>query len=472
MNQSRRKFLHQSGLASLGFLGLNQCFISGCRLPAAVNNGYGRLTYSEGNILKLPEKFTAKVISRKGDKMSDGLLSPGSHDGMGSFKLKNERMILIRNHELTPGSLDDGPFGSNNELISKISRDQVYDFAKDSNKTCVGGTTTMVYNEALQKVELEYLSLVGTVRNCSGGKTPWNSWISCEETSVKTGDEKGLLEKDHGYNFEVFASEKIVLEKPVPIKSMGRFVHESAAVHTSTGIVYQTEDQGNGLLYRYLPNATGTPGPGWLHKGGRLQCLVINEWKKADTRNYTGSKLSVFPEKKLFDVSWVDLDDVEAQDNDLRIRGYEMGAAIFSSGEGMIYGNDEMFFTASSGGKAGNGQIFRYIPSKYEGQPREKDEPGRLELFIESRSQDTFRFCDNITVAPWGDVIICEDKQDARVIGITPGGKSYVLAQNVGYRESEFAGPVFSPSGKTLFVNIQTPGLTLAVTGPWKNFKG
>jgi len=248
---------------------------------------------------------------------------------------------------------------------------------------------------------------------------------------------------------------------------MGRFVHESVAVHPATGIVYQTEDEGNGMLYRYIPNAT-TSGPGSLQKGGRLQCLVINQWKGADTRNFADGGSQLFPERKLFDVSWMDLDNIDSPDNDLRLRGHAKGAAIFASGEGMICGNNEIFFTASSGGKAGNGQIYRYIPSKYEGQSREKDEPGRIELFIESKSIDTFRFCDNITVAPWGDIIICEDKEDARIIGITTKGKSYIIAQNIGYRESEFAGPVFSPSGKTLFVNIQTPGLTLAITGPWK----
>ena len=78
-----------------------------------------------------------------------------------------------------------------------------------------------------------------------------------------------------------------------------------------------------------------------------------------------------------------------------------------------------------------------------------------------------FQNCDNLTIAPWGDVIICEDKSDARIVGITPEGKTYLIAKNIGYRQSEFAGPVFSPSGRTLFINIQSPGLTLAITGPW-----
>jgi secreted PhoX family phosphatase len=321
----------------------------------------------------------------------------------------------------------------------------------------------MVYNEETQKVELEYLSLVGTIRNCSGGVTPWGSWITCEETGSKKGDENGKLEKDHGYNFEIPATDKIGLIDPVPLKAMGRFVHESVAVHPTLGIVYQTEDEGNGLLYRFIPNEYGK-----LHKGGKLQCLSIKEWTSADTRNWKGRKTDVFPEKKAFDVEWIDLDNVEAPEGDLRHRGHKLGGALFASGEGMSYGNNEVFFTAASGGSEGKGQIFRYIPSPYEGQKREKDSPGKLELYLESKSRDTFEFCDNLAVAPWGDVVLCEDNRDSRIIGITKQGKAYEIAQNIGYSESEFTGPVFSPSGKTLFINIQTPGLTLAITGPWK----
>lgn len=449
-------------------MGLNQCILSGCIISKEPGFGFGPLLHKEGDVLSLPNGFTAQIVSRKGDVMSDGLFSPGSHDGMGIFSWKDGKVMLIRNHELTPGSYGEGPFGKTNELIDKIAKDKFYDFSKGGDRICVGGTTTMIFNEQAQKMELEYLSLVGTVRNCSGGKTPWKSWITCEETPLNKGDENGSLEKDHGYNFEIPATDKIGLIDPIPIKAMGRFVHESAAVHPATGIVYQTEDESDGLIYRYIPDVRGELQVGSLHKGGRLQCLMINEWKSADTRNYKDQKTDLFPEKKSFSVSWQDLDNIDSPDGDLRLRGHKKGAAIFSSGEGMTYGKGELFFTASSGGVAGNGQIFKYTPSKYEGQLQEKDNPGELELFIESKDNDTFRYCDNITVAPWGDVIICEDKIDARIIGITPKGKAYVIAQNIGYKDSEFAGPVFSPSGKTLFVNIQSPGLTLAITGPWR----
>jgi uncharacterized protein len=460
MNNSRRDFLKKTSMVSLGFLSLQQC-VSNCR-NHDVNPGFGPLFHKEGEILTLPRGFSAKVLSKKGSKMTDGFFTPGAHDGMGIFRWKDGKVMLIRNHELTPGSYGSGPFGKANELIDKVARDKIYDVASREDYTCVGGTTTLIYDERTQHLDLEYLSLTGTVRNCSGGVTPWNSWITCEETNFRKGGDNGFLGKDHGYNFEVPATDKIGLVDPVPLKAMGRFVHESVAVHPTVGIVYQTEDEGDGLLYRYVPNRYGK-----LQEGGRLQCLVINEWKGADTRNHGENAADHFPERKLFDVSWLDLDGIDSPEGDLRIRGRKSGAAIFSSGEGMSYGSGELFFTASSGGKARNGQVFRYVPSKYEGQPREKDSPGQLELFIESKGIDSFQSCDNLTVAPWGDVIICEDKEDPRIIGITPKGQTYIVAQNVGYRESEFTGPVFSPSGKTLFVNIQSPGLTVAITGPW-----
>lgn len=430
---------------------------AGAAFPAAP--GFGPL--QNGEILSLPEGFTARVISRAGQKMDDGMVVPGAYDGMGAFKTKDGRVILVRNHELSPGDAARGPYGAGNSMLSNATKEKVYDFGSGK-QVCMGGTTTLIYNEASGKTELEYLSLTGTVRNCAGGVTPWNTWITCEETELKKGDEKGTLEKDHGYNFEVKASEKILLCDPLPIKPMGRFVHEAVAVHPRTGIVYQTEDSGDSNFYRYIPVEKGN-----LLKGGKLQALVIREWKSADTRNWETLTTEKFPQKKQFDVYWIDLDNVEAPDNDLRLRGFSKGAARFSRGEGIWYGKNELYFACTNGGLNSKGQIFRYIPSRYEGQPEEKDHPGKLELFLEPNNIDTFQYCDNLTVAPWGDVIICEDKNDARIIGITPAGKTYVIARNIGYPRSEFAGPVFSPSGKTLFVNIQSPGLTLAINGPW-----
>ena len=52
--------------------------------------------------------------------------------------------------------------------------------------------------------------------------------------------------------------------------------------------------------------------------------------------------------------------------------------------------------------------------------------------------------------------------------GVVGASVLYHLARTKLF-ESEFAGSTFAPDGSTLFVNIQTPGLTVAITGPWNS---
>ncbi len=467
---NRRKFLHRSGRYSLGFLGL-QSFVTACQSDNArldpdidlgmLQEGYGPLKDDPEGLINLPDGFGYKIISRKGDLMTDGFLVPGSADGMATFKSPNDKVILIRNHELSPGDVAGGPFGANKELLSRISPEYVYDFGKGTNP-CMGGTTTLVYNPASGEVEQEFLSLAGTIRNCAGGHTPWNSWITCEENTSPPNDE---LEKWHGYNFEVPATLTPKLAHPTPIKAMGRFNHEAVCVDPRTGIVYQTEDRGDGLIYRYLPNSKGN-----LHTGGILQVLAIKGQPGFETRNWAD-----LPDQKMtigqkYKVEWLDIDGIEAPDDDLRYRGFAKGAARFARGEGIWFGENEFYFACTNGGHLEHGQIFRYTPSPYEGQTEENNEPGSLEIFIEPNNSALVESCDNLTIASHGDLVICEDKLTPHIVGVTPEGGIYHIAKNVGYK-SEFAGATFSPDGKILFVNIQGPGLTLAIDGPWKKRK-
>lgn len=457
-NSSRREFLKVSSVVSLGFLGLHH-FIANPLSAMTVGDqpvGYGPLQPDPAGMLNLPKGFTYKIISRRGEKMSDGFLVPGRADAMATFAGPRGRIILVRNHEISPGDREEGPFGKQNELLSKINRNKVYDYGKGE-KTGMGGTTTVIYNPQTQTVEEQFLSLVGTVRNCAGGLTPWNSWITCEESVERAGD---LIEKDHGYNFEVPVTSSARLADPEPLKAMGRFNHEAVAVDPRTSIVYETEDRPDGLIYRYLPDQ-----PRKLAKGGKLQVLAIKGEKSADTRNWDAQP--TFPVGKPVEVEWLDISEVESPGDDLRFRGLQQGAAVFARGEGMWFGKNEFYFACTSGGPNKLGQVFRYVPSPHEGTAREKEAPGRLELFVEPNDTELVRSCDNLTISPWGDLVLCEDTSVPRLVGVTPKGEFYHLAKNVGY-ESEFAGAVFSPTGDTLFVNIQGPGLTLAIKGPWK----
>ncbi len=461
----RRKFLTQGSLVSLGFFGLRS-YAEAIDISDDLSYddsdmaryGYGRLKKDPNKVLNLPEGFSYKIISQKGEKMSDGLIVPGLGDGMGTFKGKNpDQTIIVRNHEVSPKDLMNGGFGEDMDLLSKVSSKSFYDYGFGT-MPCLGGTSTMIYNHKTQQVEKQWLSLAGTIRNCAGGTTPWGSWISCEESVLMSSK---MLEQDHGYNFEVPASTDMKLYDPIPLKAMGRFNHEAVCVDPKTSIVYQTEDRPDGLIYRYVPDVSGQ-----LSKGGRLQILAIKERASFDTRNWTTTGAKKMKKGKKYDVHWLDIDNIESPFDDLRVRGKDIGAAVFARGEGIWFGDDELYFACTNGGKEAIGQIFRYTPSKFEAQGNESDAPGTLELFLEPNKSHVVENCDNLTIAANGDLVICEDRHTPRIIGITPEGKTYKIAKNVGYK-SEFAGATFSPDGSTLFVNIQVPGLTLAITGPW-----
>jgi secreted PhoX family phosphatase len=464
MGQSRRSFLKTAGALSLGFAGLHRFVTSGSEVFASsLASGYGELFSDPGELVDLPKGFSYKAISRTGETMNDGLFVPGAHDGMAAFKGPKGKTILVRNHEVSSRKLGDkgGALGAHQEKMVDVPTDRFYDRGKGA-VYCGGGTSTLVYDTKKQKLEHHYLSLIGTIRNCAGGPTPWGSWVTCEESTTRVGEQTLV---DHGYNFEVPATAKGGLVDPVPLKAMGRFNHEAIAVDPVSGCVYETEDNGEGLFYRFVPKV-----PGQLHKGGKLQALAARDANRLDTRNWE-DHVSV-PVNHRMPVRWVDIDNVESPNDDLRFQGWGKGAAKFARGEGLWYGNDAIYFACTNGGKGKHGQIWRYVPSPSEGTPEEAKNPGRLELFAEPDDQALVDRADNLTVTPWGDLLLCEDGSGGdNLVGITPDGDAYHFASNA-YSSSEFAGATFSPDGSTLFVNVQSPGITLAITGPWKSRKG
>lgn len=425
--------------------------------------GYGPLISDPKGMLDLPAGFTYRVISQFGETMSDGFLVPGAFDGMGCFDIGGGQVALVRNHELGPDALDRGAFGDKGQLAGKLPRDRAYDVTR-ADIPLSGGTTTLLYDLKSGQTISQHLSLAGTAVNCAGGVTPWGSWLSCEETTLKAGSRVG---KDHGYVFEVASDAKGVVD-PIPLKALGRFKHEAACIDPRTGVVYMTEDVEDGLFYRFLPNDRRN-----LAAGGKLQALgFVGVSKDADSRNGDGQ---TFKPGSWMETRWIDLDGVDNPHDDLRRRGHAQGAALVARGEGLWWGQGELYFTATSGGAARSGQIFRYVPSADEGQTGEADRPGRLQLFVESQDKKVLDYADNITVSPLGHVLICEDRYSLtkpnHIKGITPQGKVYALARNTYRGNSEFAGACFTPDGQTLFVNIQNPGFTLAITGPWGALK-
>ena len=453
----RRSFTAAS-LASLAFAGAARVGAAGAQAePLTYRNevpGYGPLKRDPAGLFDLPEGFTYTVVSAAGEAMDDGFATPDKFDGMGIHALDANRVALVRNHELKPGDQELGPSAGIARLEQRLKDGPAFGRGKDG-RVLPGGTSTLIVDLRSLKREAQWLSLAGTAVNCGGGETPWGSWLTCEETVLKSPE----VERPHGWIFEVPAAQR-GLAQPRPLTAMGRFRHEAAAVDRKTGIFYLTEDQGDGLFTRFLPRD-----PRNLSAGGRLQALAVEGVPGMDTRNWSRP---AFAPGAAPAVRWIDLEDVENMGDDLRLRGRQAGAAIFARGEGIHAGNGEFYFTCTSGGAKKLGQIFRYIPSPAEGTPGESAQPGRLHLFLESGDESVFDYGDNLTVAPNGHLIVCEDRSDKEpnhLRGVTPEGKVYTLA--LLRADTELAGACFSPDGKTMFVNVYRPGKTLAIRGPW-----
>ena len=436
---NRRNFIGATGAAFSGLL-LNDCTGRSAPLTSAPSSfaDYGPLVPDPAGMLDLPRGFSYRLLSSLGNAMTDGCTVPDKADGMGCFSLGNDEIVLIRNHELVPADDAGG-------VLAK-------GFGTRDGAIVPGGTTSIVLDATTLEVKREFRSLAGTIRNCSGGITPWGSWLTCEEAPTGPGQRFGEgLAENHGWVFEVPANATGLIDA-VPLKAMGRFNHEAACVDPRTGIVYLSEDRDDSVLYRFVPTT-----PGRLGDGGLLQAMVVEGL--SDTRNWTSADMAVGSRHT---VRWIDCDDVESPNDDLRSRAAAKGAAVVARGEGIHTGTDEIFVCSTNGGQRKLGQILRLVPGT-------GGEPDQIELFFESQSKDQFNYGDNLTVGPNGHLIVCEDQYtevvDNHLRGITPDGRAYTLGRL--RMQTELAGGCFSPDGKWFFVNAYSPTRTLAITGPW-----
>jgi secreted PhoX family phosphatase len=435
---SRRKFFALAGAGAAGTIlaaaPLKALYSREIRGQSIRGQGYGSPVRDPNGLLDLPPGFQYRILSQTGNVMSDGNPVPGNPDGMAAFAGRDNTIILVRNHEMNLGEWD--------KPAAIAPSHKTYD------PTGRGGTTTLILNRD-RRIIRDFVSLAGTHRNCAGGATPWGSWISCEE-DVSTPDTEAV-DAAHGYNFEVLANATEPVD-PVPLTAMGRFNHEAIAVDPATGIVYQTEDRPDGLFYRFIPDQ-----PGNLQAGGVLQAIVLPNLPTLDTSN----RIRTISVGQPMQAEWVTIADPNPPADTVRLEGANSGAAQFSRGEGIWYGNGEFYFCCTIGGATGLGQVWRYVPGST------AEQGGTLELFVEPTDANHLKNPDNITLSPFGDLFICEDGSDRQsIIGVTPDGELYQFAHNA-LNPSELAGVCFAPDGETLFVNIQNPGITLAIWGPW-----
>lgn len=394
----------QSGLVAGASLAFGPTFwreaLSASADPARVGEGpYGPLGPPDANGIRLPEGFSSRVIARAGQPVDGtGYTWPEFPDGGAAFATGDGGWILVVNSESPRGV--DFPFPAATGGASAIR------FRSD-------GTIASAYR-----------ILGGTSTNCAGGKTPWGTWLSCEE------HRRG----------RVWECDPAGKRDPVVHPAMGVFSHEAACVDDVGKRVYLTEDEGDGLLYRFTPSDYPSLG------AGRLEAATVRD---------DGS------------VGWTEVPDPSAATTPTRQQ--VPGATQFRRAEGIWFDRGFVYVSTTADHKVHRyNTVLEQIDLVYDGSALGADAP--------------LRQVDNVTASPSGDVFVCEDtgEEDPLDIGIiTPEGVVSRFLKVTGSQHtgtggaisSELTGVNFDPSGTRMYFSSQRgfgAGVTYEITGPFR----
>ncbi|MFJ4683539.1 alkaline phosphatase PhoX [Streptomyces sp. NPDC091377] len=423
--------------------------------------GYGPLLPDPDGLLALPAGFTYRVLTYTGrTTLESGESTPSRHDGTAAFAGPRGATLLVNNHEIG------GP-RSRAEYPVPLAEGLVYDPA------AAGGCTVV---EVRGDRVAEWVGITGTSTNCAGGSTPWGTWLTCEETEDLAG--VNGMTKDHGYVFEVDPQDRRANRDPRPVKALGRYAHEAVVIDPRRGHAYLTEDASkpNGLLFRW------TPPKGFRHGRGRLRTLADDAGRYQAARcldsdgRYVDDLTRATSAGTVYRVEWVDVPDRDARSVPVRKQFTDGQVTRGRKLEGMWWGDGGAYVVSSyaraeSPGVPHDGQVWFYDPKRH-------TLTLKVLLGVAPGTADDPHFDgpDNITVSPYGGLIIAEDGDGSQhLFGATDTGRTYPIARselNLGTEEapqySEFAGVTFSPDGRTLFACLQSPGIMIAIDGPWK----
>ncbi|MFI6000404.1 alkaline phosphatase PhoX [Streptomyces sp. NPDC051366] len=424
--------------------------------------GYGPLLPDPAGLLALPAGFGYRVITHSGvTTLESGESTPSNHDGTAAFEGHRGVTLLVNNHELKGKRADWAH-------PVPLTEGLVYDPA------AAGGCTVVEVRRGGEVAE--WVGVAGTSTNCAGGATPWGTWLTCEESEDLAG--KNGMTKDHGYAFEVDPHDRRANRDPKPIKAFGRYAHEAVVIDPRQGHAYLTEDASgpNGLLYRW------TPPSGFRHGRGKLRTLAADAGVLAAAKCFDSAGRFVDDLSRatktgtVYGVDWVNVADRDARTVPVRKQFADGAVTRARKLEGMWWADGGAYFVSSyareeSPGAAHDGQVWFYDP---------KRRTVRLMVVLgvnaDPAEDGSFDGPDNITVSPYGGLVIAEDGSGLQhLFGATESGRTYPLARNelnMGTAQepeySEFTGVCFSPDGRTLYANIQDPGIMLAITGPWR----
>ncbi|MEV6108604.1 alkaline phosphatase PhoX [Streptomyces sp. NPDC051940] len=373
----RRSFLRvvTAGAGAVAFAG---GLWQGAAAGVAGESPYGPLLAADANGVALPQGFTSRIVARSSHSVG-GATWHGAPDGGACFA-DGDAWIYVSNSELP----------------------------------LIGGASAIRFR-ADGSVDRAYRILSGTTLNCAGGATPWNTWLSCEET----------------WRGRVFETDPYGVRSAVARTAMGRFKHEAAACDPDRRVVYLTEDEEDGCLYRFTPTTWGDL------SAGRLDVLCdagggAVVWQRVPNPS------PLFTETR---------DQVSS-------------ALKFDGGEGCYYAGGVCYFTAK-----GENSVYAYNAAA--------NTLGKI-----YGGGGTLGTVDNITGRSGGDLYVAEDGGNEEINIITPDGVVAPVMRLDGHADSEITGPAFSPDGTRLYFSSQRgtsgnttgiDGVTFEVRGPFRH---
>ncbi|WP_256104276.1 alkaline phosphatase PhoX [Streptomyces sp. ODS05-4] len=354
--------------------------------PAQPGTGpYGALRAADANGIQLPSGFTSRVVARSRQRV--GTTAYTWHDAPdgGACFADGSGWIYVSNSEVSPN----------------------------------GGAGALRFSAA-GAITGAYRILSGTRTNCAGGRTPWNTWLSCEEVS-------------RGY---VYETDPWGVKAAVRHPAMGLFKHEAAAADPVRRVVYLTEDESDGCFYRFAPATWGDL------SAGVLQVLVGGSATSGSFR-------------------WQDVPDPDGSPT--ATRNQVSGAKRFNGGEGCHYADDTVWFTTK-----GDNRVWRLNLAA-----------GSYELAYDDSLVPSgaapLTGVDNVTGSSSGDLYVAEDGGTMEICLITPDDTVAPFLRITGQSGSEITGPAFSPDGRRLYFSSQrgtsgssSGGITYEVTGPFR----
>ncbi|KJK41496.1 translocation protein TolB [Streptomyces variegatus] len=353
--------------------------------PAQPGTGpYGPLGAPDANGIRLPGGFTSRVIARSGQRVGTTSYTWHNAPDGGACYADGTGWIYVSNSEINPS----------------------------------GGASAVRFSST-GAITGAYRILSGTRQNCAGGKTPWNTWLSCEEV-------------DRGY---VYETDPWGTKAAVRRDAMGRFKHEAAAADPVRRVVYLTEDVTDGCFYRFRPTTWGDL------SAGTLEVLVAGSGTSGP-------------------VTWVRVPDPTGA---TATRHQVSGAKRFNGGEGCYYANDTCWFTTK-----GDNRVWQYDAAAQTVELAYDDS-------LVTGGTAPLTGVDNVTGSASGDLFVAEDGGSMEICVITPADVVAPFLRIDGQSGSEITGPAFSPDGTRLYLSSQrgtsgssSGGITYEVTGPFR----